>query len=127
MNAKIALMATLICLISSALPVISQADNGGPFIPQATQQALQDQGFIRPDTGGPTAPGEMPLNNFRDADNLNYGGLFGPLSDGWDPSMGPFPGAFGHVPLDGLPNARDMGFGSDNDRYRAINKETSSA
>lgn len=124
MNAKRAFMVTVVGLMIAALPVVSQAGNNEPFIPQATQDALQQQGFIRPDTGGPTKPGELPLNNFRDADNLNHGGLFGSLPDDWDPSKGPAPGIFGYVDLNRHPlNTRDLGFGSDNDQFTPINKK----
>ena len=54
---------------------------------------------------------------FREADNLNYGGVLGPLLDG----TGPTP-IFRSQDID-QPRARDIGFGSDNDRYTPINKK----
>ena len=96
-------------------PFIGIADNE-PFIPQATQKALQDQGFITP----------APLGNpFRDSDNLNQGGLFGPLTDpfGGPPDTfmpPPFPGGPGFGP-----DSRDMGIGSNQPNFILFNQSLS--
>jgi len=104
-------MASLTLLLS--LSTFSQAED---FIPPATQNALQEQGFIRQDTGGPVGSGEMALDPFRNADQLNFGGLFGPLQPS-DPLGGPFP--FNN-PFGNPPDTRSMGFASDPDHYVPI-------
>ncbi len=80
------IVAGLTLLLS--ISVLSYADNRDSI---AFTKALQDQGYIyfpfvtlrsRPDLtsfGGPIGSGEMALDPFRNADQLNHGGLFGPL------------------------------------------------
>jgi hypothetical protein len=98
------------------LSTIAYADNDFG----ATTQALHDQGFIRQDTGGPLGSGEMALDPFRNADQLNYGGLFGPLED-----SSPIPGQvnffqYGTLQYGARPDTRSLGFEADSDHYMPI-------
>ncbi len=72
--------------------------------------------------------GGQPLGaGFQEADNLNYGGLFGPLQPvvpvGGDTLFYTFLDAFSGGRLrTGEINPRDLGFGSGNDKYVPINQ-----
>ena len=99
----------LACGLLTSFTPISQADDFS-----ATTNALQQQGFIRQDTGGQVGSGEMALDPFRNSDQLNHGGLFGPLGG---PGTQPDP-RFGAPP----PNARNTGFDVDSDHYMPINR-----
>ena len=117
MNENIRLVVGVVACFTVVLSfsALSQADNDFG----ATTQAFQDQGFIRQDTGGPLGSGEMALDPFRNADQLNYGGLFGPLQPD-DPFNGPFPfgGPFGTPP----PDSRSMGFDRDPDHFIPVTR-----
>ena len=106
MNKSITVTAGLIaCLmIAFFFPVHSQADNDF----STATNAMQQQGFIRPDTGGQVGGGEMALNNFRESDLLRFGGILGPLDGVNDQFLGPNPNG---SPVD----SRDIGFGSGQD------------
>ena len=117
MNENIRLaVGVVVCLtIILSFSVLSQADNDFG----ATTQALQDQGFIRPDTGGPLGSGEMALDPFRNADQLNYGGLFGPLEP-FVPLWGQESVIFYTFMGSPRPDTRSLGFEADPDHYTPI-------
>ena len=135
-NSRLVLGLVLSFIFMSSLSVLSQADNNF----NATGKALQDQGFIRPDTGGPVGNDEMALNRtpnsspntspnpFQEGDALKYGGLFGPLHE--DADIEEF---FEGSTLDFLkdatldlkappPDTRSMGFEKDPDHYIPITR-----
>ena len=103
------------------LPVLSHA--GNEF--GATTKALEQQGFIRQDTGGPIGSDEMALDPFRNADQLNFGGILGPLGSG--PDGGMFPPPFQGDNLFGGPDTRNMGFEEDFDHFKPISFSHSSS
>ena len=111
MKSVIGIMACMAIMLSFS--TISQAESDF----SATTNALQQQGFIREDQGGAIGNNEMALNPFRNADQLNYGGIFGPLGGPEGSLFGPPPG-FGTPP----PNTRNMGFEVDSDHYTPINR-----
>jgi hypothetical protein len=124
MSGNIKLVASLvICLtVILSFSVLSQADNGEPFIPPATQNALQQQGFIQQDAGGSVGTNQMPLNNFREADQLNSGNIFGRLRLADSDSPIPRDRVFfnyNHF-ANGAPDTRSMGFEADSDHYIPI-------
>ena len=139
MNRNIRSVLSLVLCLTFMLSfsVLSQADNNF----NATGKALQDQGFVRPDTGGPVGNDEMALNRtpnsspntsanpFQEGDALKYGGLFGPLYE--DADIEEF---FEGGTLDFLkdatldlfkappPDTRSMGFEKDPDHYIPITR-----
>ena len=63
---------------------------------------------------------------FAESDALRFQGLFGPLYQAWGSSQGLYPGMFGYADTNHNPiNARDIGFGSNEDHYIAINQRLS--
>lgn len=109
---KLKWLAGFILLISLTvvLPVSTLALTDRPGIETNRPVQHDEEGNFVPDP-------------FAEGDALRYGGLFGPLSppDPWELMVI----GYNNPHLIGPPiNARDIGFGSDNDRYIAINKES---
>ena len=96
----------------------SQADNDF----SATTNALQQQGFIKQDTGETVDQGQMPLNTFREADRLNSGNILGRLKLSDSDSPLPRDRVFFNYDYFGAspPDTRSMGFEKDSDHYIPI-------